>query len=87
MVQAGIEPPAKHACVECGGPIPRWRNGRLVSSATRFCSSRCKQNHWKKSQTTPHVPAPVLRRETAKKCPSNGGLRGGVKNPRSERAS
>jgi hypothetical protein len=85
MTQAGIEPPAKHTCEECGGPIPRWRDGRRVSSATRFCSSRRKQNHWKKSQTTPHAPAPVLRRETAKKSPSNGGLREELKNPRSVR--
>jgi hypothetical protein len=27
----------KRACLECGGPIANWRNGRRVSKATKFC--------------------------------------------------
>jgi hypothetical protein len=36
---------AKRKCGRDGCPndIPRWRNGRLVSKATRFCSPKCKQ--------------------------------------------
>jgi hypothetical protein len=41
MAEAGIEPSAKHQCPECGSRIPTWRNGRKVSSATRFCSAKC----------------------------------------------
>jgi len=41
MAEAGIEPTAKRQCAECGGRIPMWRNGRKVSSATRFCSPKC----------------------------------------------
>ena len=48
----------------CGRGIPNWRNGRRVSKATRFCSAKCKDRHNRLN--------PVLRRETAKKCPSNG---------------
>jgi endogenous inhibitor of DNA gyrase (YacG/DUF329 family) len=39
-----LEAPApKRKCLECGGNIPRWRNGRQVSAATKFCSNRCGQ--------------------------------------------
>jgi hypothetical protein len=41
MADAGIEPAAKRTCETCGARIPTWRNGRKVSSATRFCSSKC----------------------------------------------
>jgi hypothetical protein len=43
MAEVGIEPAAKRRCAnpECGAVIPRWRNGRQVSSATRYCSGRC----------------------------------------------
>jgi hypothetical protein len=30
-------------CAQCGARIPSWRNGRKVSSATRFCSDACAQ--------------------------------------------
>ena len=41
--EAGIELAAKRRCVECGTVIPKWRNGRQVSKAARFCSARCRQ--------------------------------------------
>jgi hypothetical protein len=43
MAEAGIEPEAKRKCEAegCGRPIPKWRNGKRVSSATRFCSKSC----------------------------------------------
>jgi hypothetical protein len=46
MAEAGIEPSSdKRICAapDCGARIPVWRNGRKVSSATRFCSPKCKQ--------------------------------------------
>jgi hypothetical protein len=43
MAQAGIEAKAKRRCDCCGAVIPTWRNGRKVSSATRFCSPKCAQ--------------------------------------------
>jgi hypothetical protein len=62
----------KRKCQECGGPIPNWRNGRRVSSATRFCSSRCKDRNGKTARLAAGSPDPVLTPETAKKCPQNG---------------
>jgi hypothetical protein len=43
MAEAGIEPAAKRYCERegCGAVIPKWRKGRRVSAATRFCSPRC----------------------------------------------
>jgi hypothetical protein len=41
MREIGIEPSRKRLCAECGAAIPKWRNGRRVSRATRFCSDRC----------------------------------------------
>jgi hypothetical protein len=43
MAEVGIEPSAKRRCANpgCGVVIPKWRKGRRVSSATRFCSPRC----------------------------------------------
>jgi hypothetical protein len=41
MAEFGAEPSAKRHCVECGAIIPKWRNGRRVSTAVRFCSGRC----------------------------------------------
>jgi hypothetical protein len=43
MAQAGIEAKVKRRCECCGAVIPTWRNGRKVSSATRFCSPKCAQ--------------------------------------------
>jgi hypothetical protein len=33
----------KRACLECGGPITNWRNGRRVSKATKFCQPSCQR--------------------------------------------
>jgi hypothetical protein len=42
LAEIGIKPPTRRMCeAGCGQHIPRWRNGRLVSSATRFCSDKC----------------------------------------------
>jgi hypothetical protein len=45
MAAAGVEPAAKKLCAApgCAAVIPKWRKGRKVSSATRFCSSKCAQ--------------------------------------------
>jgi hypothetical protein len=39
MAEVGMEPAAKRICEAdgCVRPIPRWRNGRAVSKAARFC--------------------------------------------------
>jgi len=46
LAEAGVEFESKlgpkRKCHQCGGDIPRWRNGRLVSKATRFCTPKCK---------------------------------------------
>jgi hypothetical protein len=44
MAEVGMEPVSvKRKCENpgCGRPIPKWRNGKRVSSATRFCSKSC----------------------------------------------
>jgi hypothetical protein len=43
MAEVGIEAAPKRHCAnpECAETIPKWRNGRKVSSATRFCSRKC----------------------------------------------
>jgi hypothetical protein len=43
MAEVGIEPAAKRHCEgpNCSATIPKWRRGRRVSRATRFCSSKC----------------------------------------------
>ena len=41
LADAGIEIAPKKRCEVCGTVIPKWRNGRAVSSKTRFCSSKC----------------------------------------------
>jgi hypothetical protein len=45
MAELGIEPAAKRVCAGpgCSAVIPKWRKGRRVSSATRFCSPKCAQ--------------------------------------------
>jgi len=37
MAEVGIQPIAKRKCECCDAAIPKWRNGRRVSRATRFC--------------------------------------------------
>jgi hypothetical protein len=45
MAEVGMEAAPKKLCAapDCSNTIPKWRNGRKVSSATRFCSSKCAQ--------------------------------------------
>jgi hypothetical protein len=70
-VEAGIEFTsklgAKRRCEAPGCPhdIPRWRNGRAVSKATRFCSPKCSQRARK---AHPGLLGD-LSAQTAKKCP------------------
>jgi hypothetical protein len=41
LADAGIEIAPKKRCEVCGTVIPKFRNGRAVSSKTRFCSPKC----------------------------------------------
>jgi hypothetical protein len=42
LAEVGVEAKEKRRCEQCGVNIPMWRNSRKVSSATRFCSPKCK---------------------------------------------
>jgi hypothetical protein len=43
MAEVGVQPSAKRGCEApgCEATIPKWRKGRKVSSATRYCSPKC----------------------------------------------
>jgi hypothetical protein len=69
MAEVGIEPPTKRKCQECGGSIPRWRKGRQVSKATRFCSPKCQRRAAKNARKAPDGLRGVLNAQIAKKCP------------------
>lgn len=45
LKEAGIEPEAKRKCDApgCERSIPKWKNGRQVSSKVRFCSPLCRK--------------------------------------------
>ena len=45
LKEAGIEPTSRRMCerVGCDRPIPKWKNGRQVSSKVRFCSDLCRK--------------------------------------------
>jgi len=45
MAEVGMVPTSKRQCQTCGARIPKWRKGRKVSSATRFCSRKCARRH------------------------------------------
>lgn len=62
MAEVGIKPRAKRICERagCNARIPQWRNGRRVSSKTRFCSPRCQQKA-RNSQN------PIFNADTMKK--------------------
>jgi hypothetical protein len=72
MAEAEMERPTKRKCQECGGNIPRWRKGRLVSKVTKFCSDKCAARARRKAKTSRDSPDGVLSPETAKKCRKNG---------------
>jgi hypothetical protein len=40
MAEVGIKAKAKRTCSRCGSRISTWRDGRRVSSKTRFCSPK-----------------------------------------------
>jgi len=61
MAEVGMKPTAKRRCRTCGARIPKWRKGRKVSSATRFCSRKCARRP-KTAETRNGL-------ETIKKCP------------------
>jgi hypothetical protein len=44
MAEAGIEAAPKKRCAApgCDAVIPKWKNGRQVSSRVTFCSPRCR---------------------------------------------
>jgi len=58
MAQAGMEPAVKRRCAGpgCEKTIPKWRNGRAVSKATRFCSPGC-QKRAKNADRADAMPA------------------------------
>ena len=62
----------KRKCAGCGGDIPNWRNGRRVSSSTRFCKPVCQRKAAKKAGLASGDQNPVTDVQTAKKCPPNG---------------
>jgi hypothetical protein len=45
MKEAGIEPSNRRMCQApaCDRPIPKWKNGRQVSSKVQFCSPLCRK--------------------------------------------
>jgi endogenous inhibitor of DNA gyrase (YacG/DUF329 family) len=69
-----LEAPApKRTCLECGRNIPRWRNGRQVSAATKFCSNRCGQKARRKASEAPGTLTATFERPNAKKVPISQG--------------
>ena len=71
MAEVGMEPLARRMC-ECPGcsqPIPKWRKGRKVSKATRFCSDKCSARNARIARMAPDSPPGKNAPETAKKCP------------------
>ena len=42
LAEVGAEVKEKRCCERCGTNVPMWRYGRKVSSATRFCSPKCR---------------------------------------------
>jgi predicted nucleic acid-binding Zn ribbon protein len=60
MAEVGIQPAPKRKCETCGTAIPKWRKGRRVPSATRFCSEKCQ----KKARRDYHAKASHLSGQT-----------------------
>jgi hypothetical protein len=67
-------PAEKRRCEECGGGIPRWRNGRKVSKATRFCSDKCSA----RARQVPRVQNGGVVAPNAKEVPISSSLAEGV---------
>jgi hypothetical protein len=55
MAEVGIEPSKKRPCAApgCSSTIPKWRKGRQVSAATRFCSPACQKRAKRAMEQTP----------------------------------
>ena len=55
MAEVGIEPTKKRPCAApgCSSTIPKWRKGRQVSAATRFCSPACQKRAKRAMEQTP----------------------------------
>jgi hypothetical protein len=53
MAEIDMDAPVKRQCEECGGAIPRWRNGRAVSRSARFCSPKCGGKTHRKARSSP----------------------------------
>jgi hypothetical protein len=70
MSAVGMEPAEKRRCEECGRNLPRWRNGRQVSKATRFCAPRCQAKNARKRVSASN---PVPYAETTKKSLFHAG--------------
>src|SRR5262249_30682184 len=56
-------------CPGCTRRIPKWRGGRRVSKATRFCSTKCANRARRLSDTAP----PGFDAPNSKKVPVNSG--------------
>ena len=64
MAEVGVGPIAKRGCeAPCEATIPKWRKGRKVSSATRYCSPKCAR----KAKRPSGSPDGILVVETIKK--------------------
>lgn len=59
MAEVGMEAPTKRICEAegCGRAIPRWRNGRAVSKAARFCQPSCSDKTRRKMKKATECPA------------------------------
>ena len=57
-------------CPGCARRIPKWRGGRRVSKATRFCSAKCANRARRLSDTAP----PGFDAPNSKKVPINSGF-------------
>jgi hypothetical protein len=77
ILEADMELPAKRPCPApgCRHAIPVWREGRRVSSRTRFCSDLCRSRASRSNKMLVEGdcrPTGVLSRKTSKKCLQNG---------------
>jgi hypothetical protein len=59
----------KRACLECGGPIANWRNGRRVSRGDQILQPSCQRKAAKNAGGVSGEGQAVLCVQTAKKRP------------------
>jgi hypothetical protein len=60
-------------CPGCTHRIPKWRNGRQVSKAARFCSARCARRAREMAPGLSDIGPPGFVTPNAKEVPVNGG--------------